>query len=74
METLEETPTMSPEQRADLDYAVHLATTGERDPEFEARIRSESDRITAEIRKQHGLLNVAMPTIRAFRIDDGDEA
>lgn len=70
METLEEAPAMPPRQRADLDYAIHLATTGGRDPEFEARIRAESDRITAEIREKHGVLDVAVGLVREAR-DEG---
>jgi hypothetical protein len=67
METLERPSAMTPQQRADLDYAVHLATTGTRDPEFEARIRAESDRITEEIRAKHGLLDVAVALVREAR-------
>ena len=70
MEAPEESPAMSPQQRYDLDYAIRLATTGERAPEFEARIRAESDRITAEIREQHGLLAIAVDLVREAR-DEG---
>ena len=47
---------MSPEPLADLDYAIRLATTG--DP---LRIRGPNrrpvGRITAEVRREHGLLD-----------------
>jgi len=69
MEKVEESPVMSPQQRADLDYAIRLAMTGRRDAEFEDRIRAQSDRITAEIREEHGLLDIAVALVREARDD-----
>jgi hypothetical protein len=67
MEKLIESESIPPEIMADLDYAIQLLMTGKRDPEFAARIRSESDRITEEIRKRHGVLNIAVDLIRETR-------
>ena len=60
-----------PEVMADLDYAIRLLMSGKKDPEFEARIRAESEKITSEVYEKHGLLDVAVPSIRSLR--DGDD-
>jgi hypothetical protein len=59
-----------PEVMADLDYAIQLIMTGKRDPEFEARVRAESEKIAEEVRGRHGLLNIAVDLIREAR-DEG---
>jgi hypothetical protein len=69
MSTVSKGPTTSPGS-ADLEHAIQLLLTGSKDPAFEARIESESDRITEEIRRKHGVLNVAVELIRESR-DEG---
>jgi hypothetical protein len=55
---------------ADLEYALHLQTTGERDPAFEKRIGEQTEKIRQEILAEHGVLNVAVDLIREGR-DEG---
>jgi hypothetical protein len=63
--------TIPPEVMADLEYAVQLVLTGKKDPEFSARVRAESEKIREEIFREHGLLDIGVPAIRALR--DGEE-
>jgi hypothetical protein len=70
MGKLIETESIPPGIMADLDYAIQLFMAGKTDPEFAARIRSESDRITEEIRKKHGVLDIAVDLVRETR-DEG---
>jgi hypothetical protein len=56
--------------RTDLEYAIHLITTGNKDPVFAARIQAETKPITDEIQRKHGVLNIAVDLIR----DTRDEA
>jgi hypothetical protein len=56
---------------ADLERAVEILMTGQRDPEFEHRIHARAEEITQEIFRKHGLLDIGVPAIRALR--DGDE-
>lgn len=56
---------------ADLERAVEIVMTGRRDPEFEERIHAESERISQEVLKKHGVLDIGVPAIRALR--DGDD-
>jgi hypothetical protein len=51
----------------DLDHAIKLIMTGEQDPEFAARVQAETEKITEEIYKKHGVLNVAVELIREAR-------
>jgi hypothetical protein len=37
--------------RTDLDYAIHLITTGQKDPGFASRVQAKTERITEEIRR-----------------------
>jgi hypothetical protein len=66
-----EKPTSKPEHMTDLEYAAHLLVTGAKDPDFASRIRAESERISQEVYQKYGLLDIAVPSIRALR--DGDE-
>ena len=59
------TPTMT-----DLDYAIHLMMTGQKDPEFAARVQAKGAKITEEIRRKHGILNVAVDLIRESRDEE----
>jgi hypothetical protein len=54
---------------SDLEYAIHLIMTGKKDPEFVARVQAETERITEEIQRKHGVLNVAVDLIREARDD-----
>jgi hypothetical protein len=51
----------------DLEYAIRLIMTGEKDPEFTARVQAETEKITEEIRRKHGVLNIAVDLIREVR-------
>jgi hypothetical protein len=53
----------------DLEYAIHLIVTGQKDPEFAARVQAETANITERIEKKHGVLNVAVDLIREARDD-----
>jgi hypothetical protein len=52
---------------SDLDYAIHLILTGTQDPVFAARVQAESAKVTEDIRKRHGVLNVAVELVREAR-------
>jgi hypothetical protein len=60
-----------PDVMADLERAIEILMTGRRDPEFEARIHAQSEKITQEVLKKHGVLDIGVPAIRALR--DGDD-
>ncbi len=72
-----ETPTsgISPEAMAELEEAIRYAMSGVRDPERMRQACERMDRTREEIFRRHGLLNFAVPTIRALRDgdDDGDD-
>jgi hypothetical protein len=70
MKTVETSSAIPPEVMADLEHAVQLAMTGKKDPEFEARIQAESEKITEEIRRKHGVLNIAVDLIRESRDEE----
>jgi hypothetical protein len=55
---------------ADLEYALQLQTTGQRDPEFEKRIGEQTEKIRQEILAQHGVLNVAVDLVREGRDEE----
>jgi hypothetical protein len=56
---------------AELACAVEIMMTGRRDPEFEERIHAQAEKISQEVLKQHGVLDIGVPAIRALR--DGDD-
>jgi hypothetical protein len=60
-----------PDVMADLERAIELLMTGQRDPEFERRIHAEAEKITREVLEKHGVLDIGVPAIRALR--DGDD-
>jgi hypothetical protein len=68
----EESPAIPPRVVEDLDYAIRLLMSGKKDPEFEARIRAESARIASDVYEKHGLLDVAVPSIRSLRHGDDE--
>jgi hypothetical protein len=55
---------------ADLEHALQLQTTGQRDPAFEKRIGEETDKIRQQILAEHGTLNVAVDLIRDGRDEE----
>jgi hypothetical protein len=63
MKTVETSSATPPEVIADLEHAVQLAMTAKKDPEFEARMQAESEKITEEIWRKHGVLNIASTPI-----------
>jgi hypothetical protein len=54
----------------DLDYAIQLIMTGKRDPEFTAKVQAKTAKITEEIERKHGLLNIAVDLIREVRDEE----
>ena len=56
---------------ADLERAVEMLMTGQRDPEFEQRIHARAEKITQEIFEKHGVLDIGVPAISALR--DGED-
>ncbi len=53
----------------DLEYAIQLIILGRKDPAFAARIQAETAKITDEIQRKHGVLDVAVDFIRDVRDD-----
>jgi hypothetical protein len=51
----------------DLEYAIQLIMTGNKDPEFSARVQAETEKVTEEIRRRHGVVNIAVDLIREAR-------
>ncbi len=51
----------------DLEYAIQLIMTGKKDPGFTAIVQAETEKITEEIRRKHGVLNIAVDLIREAR-------
>jgi hypothetical protein len=51
----------------DLDYAIELIMKGKKDPMFAARVQAETENITEEIERKHGVLNIAVDLIRQAR-------
>jgi hypothetical protein len=55
---------------ADLEYALHLQATGQRDPDFEKRIGEQTEKIREEILAEHGVLDVAVDLVREGRDEE----
>ncbi len=55
---------------AELRQAAEQAAQGVRDPEAVRRACEEMDRIREEIRREHGVLDIGVPAIRALRVGD----
>jgi hypothetical protein len=63
---------LSPELEADTRAVIEKLMTGKPlDPETYRRIQERADRIRDEVYRRHGLLDIGVPAIRAFR--DGDD-
>lgn len=52
---------------AELQEAADRAARGIRDPEVMRQAAASMDRLREEIRKKHGLLDIAVPAIRELR-------
>jgi succinate dehydrogenase/fumarate reductase flavoprotein subunit len=63
--------TIPTEIMAELQEAADRAAKGIRDPEAMRKACEEMDRIREEIRREHGVLDIGVPSIRALR--DGEE-
>lgn len=61
-----------PELLAEMQRAVDLAAQGVRDPEAMRRACEDMDRLSDEIYRREGLLDIGVPAIRALR-DGQDE-
>jgi len=64
-----ETPAsgISPELLAELQEAADKAAKGLRDPEEMRQACERMDRMREEVRQQHGVLDIAVPSIRELR-------
>jgi hypothetical protein len=62
---------LTPELMAELQDALERATKGVRDTEAMRKACERMDRTRAQILLRNGLLDFAVPTIRALR--DGDD-
>lgn len=59
-----------PQVMAELQAAADRAAKGVRDPEMMGKACDRMDRLREEIRRQHGILDIGVPSIRALR--DGE--
>ena len=69
MKTVENT-TIPADALADLEHALHLQATGQRDPGFEKRLGEQTEKIRQEIVAAHGVLNVAVDLVREGRDEE----
>ena len=68
MDTAEMTNTGIPSDlMAELRQAAERAAKGVRDPEAMRQACERMDRISEQIRKRHGVLDIGTPAIRALR-------
>ena len=69
MKTIENATTPA-DALADLNYALHLQATGQRDPAFEERIGDQTETIRQQILAEHGVLNVAVDLVHEGRDEE----
>jgi hypothetical protein len=62
-----ETGGIPPELLAAMQDAADKAASGVREPEDMRQAAASMDRLREEIRRRHGLLDIAVPAIREFR-------
>lgn len=55
---------------ADLEHALYLQATGQRDAAFEKRVGEQTQKIQQEMLAEHGVLNVAVDLIREGRDEE----
>ena len=72
MATVEKPPTIPPEIMAELRQSAENAAKGIRDPEKMRLACERMDRTREQIRQRIGIVDFAVPTIRALR-DRDDE-
>jgi hypothetical protein len=72
MEKLDASPAITPELLTGLQEAIDRAMGGGRDPEAMREACERMDQMREETFRKHGLLDIAVPSIRALR--DGDDA
>ena len=71
MDTTETKPSGLPsELLAEMREAARIAMSRVRDPEIMRRACEEMDRISEEVYRKHGLLDIGVPAIRELR--DGE--
>jgi hypothetical protein len=64
----------SPEEMADIQAALERAAKGLRpDPEKARKAREEMEHIREEIFREHGILDIGVPAIRALRDGEDEE-
>ncbi|HBI45267.1 MAG TPA: hypothetical protein DDY78_20795 [Planctomycetales bacterium] len=63
--------TIPPEMTALMQYVAEQAARGIRDPEAMRLACEDMDRLSEEIFRKHGILDIGVPAIRALR--DGDD-
>jgi hypothetical protein len=61
---------LPPEVMAELEEAARRALSGARDPEVMRRACERMDRMSEEVRRKHGILDIGVPAIRELR--DGE--
>jgi hypothetical protein len=61
------TTQIPPELMADLQRVIERVMRGERDREDMRRACESMDRISEEIYRKHGVLDIGVPAIREFR-------
>jgi rRNA-processing protein FCF1 len=70
METKTETSVIPPEVLAELQEAADNAAQGIREPEAARQALERLTRRREEIRQKHGLLDIAVPSIRELRDEE----
>jgi hypothetical protein len=71
MDKTEDSPRITPEMMIELQDAIERAMKGSRDAEAMRRACERMDRTREGICRRTGLLDLAVPTIRALR--DGED-
>jgi len=69
MKAIENT-TIPADALTDLEHALYLHTTGQRDLGFEKRVGEQTEKIRQEILAEHGVLNVAVDLVREGRDEE----
>ena len=67
MKTTKSDDALPPEVKAELQVAADRAAQGIRDPEITRKSRERMNRLREEIRRKHGVLDIAVPAIRELR-------
>jgi hypothetical protein len=74
VETVEKSSIIPPEVMAELKEAADRAAKGIRDPETMRKACDRMDRMREEIYREHGLLDIGVPAIRALRDGEDEDA